>query len=178
MKFLIALLFSLITVPVFAEPLSERTGMSASFDVRVDDEIFVVKSTANFDIRSVRFDNNTIVLEIKSSLENNLAELQIPQNITRGQIKFYLDGNEIPAKILQNDKISFATLEFKGNGTHTLEITSDYSKEEITEQPEVESLDNEPDNDIMTIAAVLGIVIATGAASTLAVYFKRRTKTL
>ncbi len=175
MKFLIALLFSLIAVPVFAEPLSDRTGMSASFDVRVDDEIFVVKSTANFDIRSVGFDNSTMIFEIKSSLQNNLAELQIPQNITSGQIRFYLDGNEIPAKILQNDKISFATLEFKGNGTHTLEITSDYKSPSGQPSP-TSDIPEEKVDPIPTIIAVVGIVVAIGAGSTFAYYFKTKPK--
>jgi hypothetical protein len=178
LKFLIALFLSLILVPVFAEPLSDRTGISASFDVSVDDKVFVVKSTANFDIRSIRFDNNTMVLDIKSSLENNLGELQIPQNITKGQIKFYLDGNEIPAKILQNEKISFVTLEFQGNGTHTLEVTSDYATGELVEQSgeQVPAEGMEVDNNTMIIIAVVGIMIVAGVASTLAFYFKQKTK--
>jgi hypothetical protein len=174
LKFLIALLFSLIAVPVFAEPLSDRTGMSTSFDVRVDDKTFEVRSTANFDIQSVRFDNSTIILEIKSSIEYNLAEIQIPKNITSGQIRFYVDGEEIPAKILQNDKISFATLEFKGNGTHTLEITSDYGSS--SDQPPTNDTPDENVDQILTIIAVVGIVVAVGAGSTSAYYFKTKPK--
>ena len=181
MKFLAVLFLSLILVPVFAVPLSDRTGLISSFDVRVDGKEFVIKTTANFDVRNVRLDNNTMVFDIKSSLQDNLGELQIPQNITKGQIRFHLDGNEIPAKILQNEKISFVTLEFQGNGTHTLEMTSDYVQGLVAEQPEEQvpaKNANLGNNDtIMTIIAVVGIMIVAGVASTLAFYFKRKTRT-
>jgi hypothetical protein len=173
LKFLLALFFSLIIVPVFAEPLSDRTGMNTSFDLRVDDKTFVLRSTANFDIQNASFDDGRLVLHIKSSLEDNIGELQIPQNITRGQLKFYLDGSEIPAKVLQNKKISFVTLEFKGSGAHTLEMTSDYAAE-LSGQPQTETPKN-PDQ-VMTVIAVVGIMIAAGIGSTAAFYFKRKAK--
>lgn len=165
-----------MVVPVFAEPFSDKTGMSTSFDLKVNDKTFVVRSTANFDIQSAGFDDGRLVLQIKSSLENNIGELQIPQNITRGQLKFYLDGGEIPAKVLQNEKISFVTLEFEGNGTHTLEMTSDYvPAEEISSQPPTEEIQQKPDQ-VMTVIAVVGIMAAAGIGSTIAFYFKRKAK--
>jgi hypothetical protein len=175
LKFLLALFFSLIVVPVFAEPLSDRTGMSTSFDLRVDDKTFVLRSTANFDIQSAGFDDGRLVLQIISSLENNIGELQIPQNITRGQLKFYLDGSEIPAKVLQNEKISFVTLEFEGNGTHTLEMTSDYAPTAFSGQPQAEETPKNPDQ-VMTVIAVVGTMAVAGIGSTAAFYFKRKAK--
>jgi hypothetical protein len=163
-------------VPVFAQSLSDRTGLSTSFDVQVDGNTFVIQTVANFDIQDVTFEEGKLIFEIKSSLENNLGELQIPQSMTRGQIHFYLDSQEIPAKVLQNEKISFVTLEFEGNGTHTLEITSDYvSTVEKPIQPPEEA--TEKFDQITTVVAVIGIVIVIGIGSTLAFYFKRKPKT-
>ncbi|MGQ0772266.1 MAG: hypothetical protein ACT4NT_05815 [Nitrososphaerota archaeon] len=178
MKFLVVLFFSLIVAPVFAQPLSDRTGLSTSFDVQVDDNIFAIHSVANFDIQDVKFEEDKLIFEIKSSLANNLGELQIPQNMTRGQIHFYLDGNEISPKVLQNEKISFVTLEFDGNGTHTLEITSDYvpAVKGHPIQPSKESTEEKFDQ-IITVVAVIGVAIVIGVGSTLAFYFKRKPKT-
>lgn len=175
MKFLLALVFALMVAPVFAEPLSDRTGLSTSFDLKVDDKTFVLRTTANFDIQSAGFDDGRLVLQIKTSLEDNIGELQIPQNITQGQLKFYLDGSEIPAKVLQNEKISFVTLEFKGNGTHTLEMTSDYVPAGFSGQPTTEETQQGPDH-VMTVIAAVGIMAVAGIGSTAAFYFKRKAK--
>jgi hypothetical protein len=139
----------------------------------VGGEVFEVKTTANFDIRSVRLDEDRMVLEISSSIENNIGEMQIPKNVTDGQLKFYLDGEEIPAKILQNDRISFVTLEFAGNGTHMLEITSEQAP--AVDQPSTDVSMEKPDQTL-TVLAVIGIVVAIGAGSTAAYYFKTKPK--
>jgi len=174
LKFLVILLFFLTVLPVFAEPLSDRTGLSTSFDVRVDGKTFEIKTTANFDIRNVRFEQESMFLDITSSLENNIGELQIPKNVTSGQIKFYLDGAEIPTKVLQNEKISFVTLEFKGNGTHTLEMKSAY----VSPNDQLSSTSDVPKNNdqTLTIVAVVVIMIAVGMGSTFAYYYKTKSK--
>lgn len=160
-----------MVLPVFAEPISDRTGLKNSFSVLVGSDSYVVDSVANFDIRSVSFKDNKLVFSINSSLENNLGEIQIPNGITQGDLKFSLDGKEITPKVLKNEKISFATLEFVGNGTHRLEITSDYVlQDKITK----EITKSETNDQIIVILAVIGIVVAGGTASTLAVYFKRK----
>lgn len=163
--------------PVFAQSLSDRTGLSTSFDVQVGGNTFVIQSVANFDIQDVKFEEDKLIFEIKSSLADNLGELQIPQSMTSGQIKFYLDGNEMSPKVLQNEKITFVTLEFEGNGTHTIEITSDYvpTVEELG-QP-LKEVTEEKFDQITTVIAVLGIAIVIGVGSTLAFYFKRKPKT-
>jgi hypothetical protein len=163
--------------PVFAQSLSDRTGLKTSFDVHADGDTFVIETVANFDIQDVRFEDGKLVLKINSSLENNIGELQIPQNVTKGQIYFTLDGNEILPKILQNEKISFVTLEFQGNGTHTIEITSDYTPANIEESEPIEQTQSY-NFDPVKIVAVVGIVIAIGVGSTLAYYFKTKSKTV
>jgi hypothetical protein len=95
--------------------------------------------------------------------------------MTQGDLQFFLDGTQITPKILKNEKISFVTMEFTGNGTHTLQVKSDFA-----EQPQIEIIkttdyvaDENPD-DAMIILAAVGIVVAGGAATTAAVYFKRK----
>jgi hypothetical protein len=143
----------------------------------VDGKTFVVQSVANFDIRDLKFEDGKLVLKIISSLENNLGELQLPQNVTKGQAHFYLDGVEISPKVLQNEKISFVTLEFQGNGTHTLEITSDYVAIQTEESKEDTLQDDQPGldyDDVTKIIAVIGVVIVVGVGSTLAYYYKTK----
>lgn len=175
MKVLLAFLLTLIVFPAFAEPLSDRTGLKTSFSVLVDKETYVVESTANFDVRNISFENDKLVIAINSSLENNIGEIQIPNGITQGALRFSLDGAEITPKIMQNEKISFVTLEFTGNGTHTIEVTSDFTSKPLdVEVPMSDvSVDERPD-DMMIILGAVAIVVAGGVGSTLAVYFKRK----
>jgi hypothetical protein len=157
-------------VPVFAQPLSDKTGFRTSFDVVVDGKTFAVETVSNFDVRNLVFEDGKIVLDIWSSIENNFGEMQIPQNITKGTLQFYLDGQEIDAKVLKNERISFVTLEFTGNGTHTLEIMGESSATDLSE-----TVDKTTKFDqLMVVAAVVGIVVAVGAGSTIAFYIKRK----
>jgi len=157
-------------MPVFAQPLSDKTGFKASFDVIVDGKEFAVETISNFDVRNLIFEDGKIVLDIWSSIENNFGEMQIPQNITKGTLQFYLDGQKIDAKVLQNNRISFVTLEFAGNGTHTLEIIGEESAADLPALPDKTTKFDQ----LMVIAAVVGIVVAVGAGSTIAFYVKRK----
>ncbi len=161
-----------MVLPAFAEPISDKTGLKTTFSVMVNSKPYAIETTANFDVRNVSFEDDTLIFAINSSLENNFAELQIPNEITKGELKFILDDTQITPKVLQNERISFVTLEFAGNGTHTLEVQSDFvEQQEVIETPEI--LEEKPDNIVVILAAV-GIVVAGGAATTAAVYFKRK----
>ncbi|HXG73587.1 MAG TPA: hypothetical protein VNK44_02035 [Candidatus Nitrosotenuis sp.] len=174
MKAIFALAVLVMVTPAFAQ-LSDRTGLRTTFDLEVDGKIFVIDTVANFDIRDARLENGKIVLPLQSSIENNFGELQIPKNVTSGQLRVYLDGNQINAKILQNERISFITLSFNGTGPHTLEVVGDdipvnQQVEEVFRYPK----GHEDTNQVMTIIAVAAVVILAGAASTLAFYFKKK----
>jgi hypothetical protein len=153
-------------VPAFAEPLSDKTGLKTKFDVDVGEKTYVIETVANFNIDDVSFYNDTLVFQISSGLENNLLELQIPQNITRGQIHLFLNSQEVMPKILENQKISFLTLEFAGNGTHTLELKSDF-----TLTPEPEMIQGEPVN---MVAIFVAGAIAAIVAGSIMMYKKRK----
>jgi hypothetical protein len=148
------ILFIIVIVPAFAIPLSDRTGLKNKFDIDVESNTYVIETVANFDIQSVKFDNNTLVFQISSGIQNNLVELQIPQNMTKGEIHLFLDKQKVAPKILTSQKISFVTLEFEGNGTHTLEVKSDFTN---TEEPDAIP-DESPDVLIIAIAAISAIV--------------------
>jgi hypothetical protein len=169
------LLIPLIVATAFAEPLSDRTGLQSHFTVIVDGIKQSVITLANFDVQNVTLEEDgRLVFDIKSSLQNNIGEIQIPKNVTRGTPHFYLDGKEMTAKILQNDKISFITLEFEGNGTHKLEVRGDYVP---AKQPSaVDSAKTEKPDQLTVIVAAAGIVAAGGAISTFAFYSKRKSK--
>ncbi len=128
MKFLLILiLLVILVVPAFAAPLSDRTGLKTKFDVNVGGITYVVETVANFNIDDVRFDNDTLVLQISSGLQDNLLEMRIPNNMTAGTLHLFLDRQEVDTKVLSDQKISFVTLEFSGNGTHVLEVKSDFT---------------------------------------------------
>lgn len=173
MKVLLTLAILLIATPAFAQ-LSDKTGLRTTFDVEVRGKIFVIETIANFDVRDARFENGKIVLPLQSNIENNFGELQIPKNVTSGQLRLYLDGNEIDAKILQNERISFITLSFNGTGAHTLEVVGDYTPVDQPKEVFVDRAGPADTNQLMTIISVVAIMIIAGAASTLAFYFKKK----
>ncbi|HSA98159.1 MAG TPA: hypothetical protein VLF17_03690 [Candidatus Nitrosotenuis sp.] len=169
MKFILILFLSTaIVVPAFAIPLSDRTGLKTNFDVDVGNSTYVIETVANFDIQDVQFYNDTLVFQISSGLQNNLVELQIPQNITAGTLHLFLDKHEVSSKILSSPKISFVTLEFEGNGTHVLEIKSDFTTK--PQAPQVAP--NEPVNPVAIFLIVAIGAIAAGAGM---MYKKRKT---
>lgn len=152
--------------PAFAIPLSDKTGLKTKFDVDVGGKTYVIETVANFNIDDVSFYNDTLVFQISSGLQNNLLEMQIPQNITRGEINFLLNEQKVVPKILANSQISFVTLEFPGNGTHTLEMKSDF-----TLVPEPESIPDEPVN---VVAIFVAVAIAAIISGSIMVYKKRK----
>ncbi|TBR07201.1 MAG: hypothetical protein EPO62_08875 [Candidatus Nitrosotenuis sp.] len=161
MKFLLILILSIIVVvPAFAVPLSDRTGLKTKFDVDVGNSTYVVETVANFNIDDVTFYNDTLVFQISSGLQDNLLEMQIPQNITAGAIHLFLDKQEVAPKILSDQKISFVTLEFQGNGTHVLEVKSDYT----TKPPEPQAVPGEPVNPVAVFLVAAVAAIAAGIA--------------
>lgn len=166
MKFLL-LLIPLLVIPAYAEPLSDKTGFKAGYDVVVDGRTYTIETISNFDIRKVSIEGGNLVFDISSSLQNNFGELQIPQNVTSNNAKFFVDDTEIFPKVLQNDRIQFVTLEFAGNGTHTLTIVGEAAQSE----PIVESID-EPVDYLMIIAPAIII----GAVAAIAVVFKKLKK--
>jgi hypothetical protein len=173
---ILLLFIPLIIAPAFAEPLSDKTGFKVSFDVDSGNSRFTVESISNFDIRDFKFEDGKFIFDINSGLQNNFAEFQIPQNLTKGELRFYVDGNQTTAKVLQNPQISFVTLEFAGNGTHVLEIASDFkpSGEEMPAETEDSSMTLENPDSMTIILAVVGIMAAIGVGSTIAVLAKRK----
>jgi hypothetical protein len=157
-------------VPAFAVPLSDKTGLKTKFDVDVGDKTYVIETVANFNIDDVSFYNDTLVFKISSGLQNNLLELQIPQNMTQGQIHLFLNSQEVTPKILENPTISFVTLEFAGNGTHTLELKSDFT----LKAPEPKIISDEPVNVVAIFVAVAIAAIIFGSIMMLK---KRKTST-
>jgi hypothetical protein len=163
-----------LATPAFAQ-LSDKTGLRTTFDVEVGGKIFTIETVANFDIRDARFESGKIVMPLQSSINDNFGELQIPKNVTSGQLRIYLDGKEINAKILQNEKISFITLSFNGTGTHTLEVVGGYSPDvQPKESGFVDRAGSSDTSRLMTIVSVVAIIIIVGVASTLAFYFKKK----
>ena len=104
--------------------ISEKTGLKKDFTIETSGYDFEVETVSNFNIEDVQFsrDDKKLTFNINSELESNFAEIQIPINLINGNLTVFVNGHEIFPEIRKNDKISLIVLEFKGNGTNTLEI--------------------------------------------------------
>jgi len=147
---LLLLVLFIVVNPVYGQlSLSDATGLINRLDVETSGHVFEIKLVSNFDLTDYTFekDQKQLTLYFDSGLENNLAEIIIPQNLLSGDFVFYLNEQEFFPKIQSNEKINFITLNFTGLGTNVLKITgSEYlsNLDEITpiENKTYETLDD------------------------------------
>ena len=162
MKWIFILLLGLkiIVQPAFGVLLGEKTGLKFSSSVNVDGTVFVIEGTGNFDVKDISFDqqNNALVFIIESSLEYNLMEIIIPNELIGEQILFLVDGVQVEGNLKSGTTTMFATLEFTGVGTHNLTISD--SEYEIV-QPTYYTLDEMAEDAVEPNGG--GCLIATAA---------------
>jgi hypothetical protein len=109
--------------PAFGQ-ISDKTGLKQNFIIETGGYEFPVDVTSSFNVERIEFssEEKRITFHINNALEQNLAEIQIPKNLTNGNFTFFLDEQEIFPKVQTNKKISFITVEFEGTGIHKLDI--------------------------------------------------------
>jgi len=121
--FILVALFFVIT-PVSGQSLSDATGLIDRLDVETSGYAFEIKLTSNFDLTDYKFDKDEkqITLYFDSPLEDNLAEIIIPQDLLSGNFMFYLNDQEFLPRVQSNEKITFITLNFTGSGSNIVKI--------------------------------------------------------
>ena len=126
MKFLLLapLLLLLIVNPAFGFISEDGTGLIERFDVNVDGHIFEVITTSNYDIEEHEFnkDEKRLTFFINSSLENNLGEIVLPNELLGDNLTFYVNDVKSIQNVKSSEKISFITLNFTGIGNNKIDI--------------------------------------------------------
>lgn len=118
------IILSLLVIPSAYGQLSDRTGLKQVFTIETGGYSFPVEIVSNFNVEETAFsaEEKKLTLHVFSSLQNNVAEIQIPKNLINGNFTFFVNGTEVFPSIQTNDKISFVFMEFAGNGTNRIEI--------------------------------------------------------
>ena len=167
--------------PVYGQALSDATGLVNRLDVQTGGHVFEVQTTSNFEIPNYEFDKDEkkLTLYISSGLENNLGEIILPQNLLRGNLTFYLNGQEYVPQVRTNEKISFVTLNFTGVGDNTLDIVgTDYLSgltEIIVDIPSPVIIPSDDyDDGLIYITAILALLIIGGIVGVIIFIIKRR----
>jgi hypothetical protein len=113
----------LITTPAYAQYF-DTPGLLQKFEIETGGYHYEVQTTSNFDVQEVELnsDEKKLTLFIKSALENNLSEIQIPVNLINGNFTFFLNDQEFFPDVKRSERISLITAEFEGVGLHKLEI--------------------------------------------------------
>ncbi len=134
----VPLLLLLIFTPAFGQLLSDKTGLVTRFDVETIGHSYEVKTVSNFDVIDHEFnkDEKRLTIFINSGLENNLGEIIIPKTLLGGNFTFYLNDLEIKSKVKSNEKISFITLNFTGEGNNKIDIFATDVLVGVKERPE------------------------------------------
>lgn len=123
----VSLLIILLILPLFPiafAQLGDKTGLVQRLAIETGGYNFEVETVSSFDITDYEFnsDEKRLTIFISSTIQNNLAEIQIPKNLINGNFTFYLNDEQIEAAVKGNEQISFITLEFPGDGLHKLDI--------------------------------------------------------
>ncbi|MFB5631189.1 MAG: hypothetical protein ACE5RN_06350 [Nitrosopumilaceae archaeon] len=113
-----------LVIPTASSQVSDRTGLKQNYIIETGGYEFSVDIISNFNVEDLEFssEDKRLTFYINSGLENNLAEIEIPINLINGNFTFILNDQEIIPIVKQNEKISFITLEFLGDGKHKLDI--------------------------------------------------------
>ena len=121
--FSLIILFSFLFIPAFGL-VSNPTGLKQNFEIETGGYDFTIDIVSSFDVDEIDFssDDKRLTFYFNTGVTNNLAEIQIPKNLINGNFTFFLNDQEIFPKVNTNEKISFITLEFGGNGTYKLDI--------------------------------------------------------
>lgn len=85
---------------------------------------FEVVATSTFAVTGHEFsaEEKRLTLHIEGAVSENLAEITIPSDLIGGNLTFHLDGEPVQARVRNGSGIAFATIEFSGGGSHTLDI--------------------------------------------------------
>jgi len=121
--FLSIVLLLVIFPPAFA-PISDKTGLKQDFTIETGGYDFTVDIVSSFNVHEIEFssDDKRLTFYFDSLIKNNLAEIQIPTKLISGNFTFFLNDQEIFPSVKTNEKISFISLEFEGDGSHKLDI--------------------------------------------------------
>tara|TARA_B100001964_G_scaffold169379_2_gene186239 strand:+ start:1466 stop:2251 length:786 start_codon:yes stop_codon:yes gene_type:complete len=126
LKFLLLVPFLLLLIvnPAFAFLSEDGTGLIKRFDVNVDGHIFEVITTSNYDIEEHEFnkDEKRLTFFVNSSLENNLGEMVLPNELLGDNLTFYVNDVKSIQNVKSSEKISFITLNFTGIGNNKIDI--------------------------------------------------------
>jgi len=118
------IILSFLVIPAAYAQLSDRTGLKQVFTIETGGYSFPVELVSNFSVEETEFsaEEKKLTFHVFSSLQNNMAEIQIPKNLINGNLTFFVNGTEIFPNVQTNDEISFVFMEFAGNGTNKIEI--------------------------------------------------------
>ncbi|MEK6962714.1 MAG: hypothetical protein AABX15_05540 [Thermoproteota archaeon] len=118
------IIIPLLVIPAAYGQLSDRTGLKQVFTIETGGYSFPVEVVSNFNVEETVFsaEEKKLTFHVFSSLQNNIAEIQIPKNLINGNFTFFVNGTEVFPNVQTSDKISFVFMEFAGNGTNRIEI--------------------------------------------------------
>lgn len=115
----------------------DTPGLRQAVVVHTGGYEFVVDVTSTFAIAGHEFnaDERRLTLFAEgATASENLAEVVIPSDLIGGNLTFYVDGFEAPARVVAGADAAFATVRFSGggaagagaggggSGTHTIDI--------------------------------------------------------
>ncbi len=118
-------------MPAFAQNIDmskmnlNHPGIKWDWKIKVENYTFIVDTVSNYDVQNVVFDKQTKTLTFlsNSSHTENVAEIQIPNDLIGGNYTVSQNGNQISPLILQNGNTTLVVLKFNDTGITKTNVT-------------------------------------------------------
>ena len=121
---ILVIFLPLLIIPAAHGQLSDRLGFKQVYTIETGGYSFPVEIVSNFSVEETEFsaEQKKLTFHAFSTSQNNIAEVQIPQNLISGNFTFFVNEQEIFPTVQSSEQISFIFMEFLGNGTNKIEI--------------------------------------------------------
>lgn len=116
------ILLGLLTVPAFAD--IDHPGIKWEWKINAANNTYVVTTVSNYDMKNVTLNSNNkeLIFIGNSTHTDNIAEIEIPNNLIGGGLTVTQNGNQISPIIINGTGSSTIMLKFNQTGITTTNV--------------------------------------------------------
>jgi hypothetical protein len=116
------ILFGLLSVPAFAD--LSYPGIKWEWKINAANSTYIITTVSNYDMKNVilNSDNKELIFTGNSTHADNIAEIEIPNNLIGGSLTVTLDGKQISPIVINGTSSSTIMLKFNQTGITTTNV--------------------------------------------------------
>ena len=116
------LILGLLSAPAFAD--LNHPGIKWEWKIKTANYTYIVTTVSNYDMQSVTLnsDNKELIFTGNSTHTDNIAEIEIPNNLIGGSLTVTQDGKQISPIIINGTGSSTMIIKFNQTGITTTNV--------------------------------------------------------